>query len=253
MEEREEKIFEVYGQAGSLLSQYRSGVLPRALTILPMLSNCRALLEAMLPAQWSTAGVSAMTKLFVNSKNESLQHFLRCVLYPAVCESLSTRKRLDTHLYEALRTALFKPQEFFKGIVIPLCTDKATLLREAELVAGILAKKRIPAMHAAAAMMRLTEKRHKNITGTFLAVFLKKKPILPFQALDALFSFFYLEKDNAERMPVLWHQNLLLFVRAYFAQLSDEQRALLLNLVSVQRHKDISPEIEAAARECLVQ
>ena len=42
--------------------------------------------------------------------------------------------RLNFHLYQALRKALFKPGAFFKGFLLPLCESGNCTLREATII-----------------------------------------------------------------------------------------------------------------------
>lgn len=48
------------------------------------------------------------------------QRFYNLVLLPRVRDDLAEYKRLNFHLYQALRKALFKPGAFMKGILLPL-------------------------------------------------------------------------------------------------------------------------------------
>ena len=45
------------------------------------------------------------------------------------------------------------------------------------------------------------------------------------------------------RMPVLWHQSLLVFAQRYKSDLTPDQKSALLDLIRVQRHAGIEPEI----------
>jgi essential nuclear protein 1 len=58
------------------------------------------------------------------------------VLLQAVRENISTFKKLNYHLYMALKQALFKPGAFFKGIVLPIAEDATS--REAIIIGSIL-------------------------------------------------------------------------------------------------------------------
>ena len=48
------------------------------------------------------------------------QRFYALVLLPNVRENIATYKKLNYHLYMALKKAVFKPAAFFKGIILPL-------------------------------------------------------------------------------------------------------------------------------------
>lgn len=45
------------------------------------------------------------------------------------------------------------------------------------------------------------------------------------------------------KLPVLWHQSLLVFAQRYRNDITEDQREALLDLILVRGHKDIGPEI----------
>ena len=62
------------------------------------------------------------TRLFASNFNPKLaQRFYNLVLLPRVRDDLSEYKRLNFHLFMALKKAIFKPAAFFKGILLPIC------------------------------------------------------------------------------------------------------------------------------------
>lgn len=62
------------------------------------------------------------TRIFAsNLKEKMAQRFYNLVLLPRVRDDIAEYKRLNYHLYQALRKALFKPGAFMKGILLPLC------------------------------------------------------------------------------------------------------------------------------------
>lgn len=61
------------------------------------------------------------TRIFAsNLKEKMAQRFYNLVLLPRIRDDINEYKKLNFHLYQALRKALFKPGAFMKGIVIPL-------------------------------------------------------------------------------------------------------------------------------------
>ncbi|KAH7724644.1 bystin-like protein [Aphelenchoides avenae] len=50
-------------------------------------------------------------------------------------------------------------------------------------------------------------------------------------------------QSEKRELPVLWHQALLALVQHYKHDISSEQREALLELLKVQNHYQISPEI----------
>ena len=74
------------------------------------------------------------TRIFAsNLKEKMAQRFYNLVLLPRVRDDLAEYKRLNFHLYQALRKALFKPGAFMKGILLPLLEVSAYYLLESNL------------------------------------------------------------------------------------------------------------------------
>lgn len=70
--------------------------------------------------------VGAATRIFASNLNPAMaQRYYAMVLLPAARDDIHENKRLNYHLYMALRKACYKPAAFFKGIVIPLCEVRA--------------------------------------------------------------------------------------------------------------------------------
>lgn len=61
------------------------------------------------------------TRIFAsNLKDNMAQRFYNLVLLPRIRDDLAEYKRLNFHLYQALRKALYKPGGFMKGFLLPL-------------------------------------------------------------------------------------------------------------------------------------
>ena len=102
------------------------------------------------------------------------------VLLPAVRNNLMEYKKMNFHYYEALKKAMFKPAAFMKGILLPLAQESCTL-REAHLVASVMAKISVPVLHASAVLIRFCEM--PSWVGTnaiFMAALINKKYSLPY-------------------------------------------------------------------------
>jgi essential nuclear protein 1 len=58
-----------------------------------------------------------------------------------MCRSdIADNKRLNYHLYEALKKSVYKPAAFYKGILLPLSASGNCSLREATIFGSVLAK-----------------------------------------------------------------------------------------------------------------
>ena len=61
--------------------------------------------------------------------------------------------------------------------------------------------------------------------------------------MDAVVFHFLRFHSEKRELPVLWHQAFLTFVQRYKSHISSEQREALLELLKVQVHHKITPEI----------
>ncbi|XP_053172620.1 bystin [Scomber japonicus] len=244
MPQLDPRIIEVYKGVNKVLSKYRSGKLPKAFKIIPALSNWEQVLYLTEPETWTAAAMYQATRIFSsNLKERMAQRFYNLVLLPRVRDDISEYKRLNFHLYSALKKALFKPGAWFKGILIPLCESGTCTLREAIIIGSILTKCSIPVLHSSAAMLKLAEMEYNGANSIFLRLLLDKKYALPFRVLDALVAHFLSFRNEKRVLPVLWHQSLLTLAQRYKADLASEQKAALLELLKIQTHPMISAEI----------
>lgn len=166
-----------------------------------------------------------------NLKAAQTQRFFKLILLDKVRDEIAEEKKLSYQLYEALKKALYKPAAFFKGLLFPLCESGTLTLKEAAIISSILVKVSVPVLHSAAALLRLCEMEYNGPTSLFIRVLLDKKYALPYKVVDALVYHFLKFSDvslgvevvkdaprneNGEverRMPVLWHQSLLVFAQ----------------------------------------
>lgn len=64
----------------------------------------------------------AATRIFAcNLTDKMAQRFYNLVLLPRVRDDIAEYKKLNFHLYQALKKALYKSAAFFKGFLLPLC------------------------------------------------------------------------------------------------------------------------------------
>lgn len=252
-----------------ILSRYKSGPLPKPFKILPTVPNWQTLLDITQPERWTANAVYAGTRIFISSKPHVAQEYIATVLFDRVREEIHETKKLNVHTYNSLRKALYKPACFFKGLLFPLVSSGTCTLREAHIVSSVIARVSIPVLHSAAALLRMCDlaaemsTRSLEATGsvnTFIRVFLEKKYALPYKVIDALVFHFLRfraadpSEDNmmgdgpsggskAYKLPVLWHQSLLVFAQRYRNDITEDQREALLDLLLVRGHKDIGPEV----------
>ncbi|KAI7129411.1 hypothetical protein KC352_g31524, partial [Hortaea werneckii] len=222
------------------------------------------------------------TKLFVSSRPVLAQTFCQDILLPRVREDILETKKLNLHLYKALKKALYKPAAFFRGLLFPLVGSGTCTLREAHIIGSVLTRVSIPVLHSATALYRLCEMAAEQMMGDveaagagniFIRVLLEKKYALPYRVIDALVFYFLrfravLQQQQGvdggdvnmtgggaggfpggkkgpgdHKLPVLWHQCLLAFAQRYKNEITEDQREALLDLLLVRGHKQIGPEV----------
>ncbi|KAK5166810.1 hypothetical protein LTR04_000220 [Oleoguttula sp. CCFEE 6159] len=274
------KALEVFTQVGNILSRYKSGALPKPFKLLPTLPQWEVLLDITTPLSWTPNAVYEATRIFVSSTPLTAQIFIRSVLLEHVRSDLSplssqnsrdakksvTTRTLNVHLYKALKKALYKPAAWFKGLLFPLLASGTCTLREAHIIASVLARVSVPVLHSAAALHRLCDIAAEQMLGAgeaagatniFIRTLLEKKYALPYKVVDALVFHFLrfrpadtamagmsgVVKQEDYRLPVLWHQCLLAFAQRYRNDITEDQREALLDLLLVRGHRDIGPEV----------
>ncbi len=268
------KVIEVYEQVGLLLSRYKSGRLPKAFKIIPTLRNWPDVLYVTNVEQWSPVAVFEATSLFVSNLSAAqATKFVNIILLPRfkaeferTDEYSKEPRKLNYHIYRALKKSLYKPSAFFKGFLFPICEEGCSL-KEAIIVSSVLSKISIPALHSAAAIMRLTEMKYSVDKTMFIKALLDKKYALPYKVIDSLVFYFMSFRNtpgnkytNAEydnrvtqspleentkdiKLPVVWHQAFLSFATIYKNDITDDQRDFLLEVVRMRGHHMISPKI----------
>nr|POF14092.1 uncharacterized protein c13g1.09 [Quercus suber] len=272
------KVVEVYTQVGMLLSRYKSGKLPKPFKILPTLPQWDILLSITRPDSWTPNAVYEATKLFTSSRPALAQAFVSDVLLPRVREDIMETKKLNVHLYKALKKSLYKPAAFFRGLLFPITASGTCTLREATIISSVIARVSIPVLHSATALYRLCEIAAEQMMqdvesagacNIFIRTLLEKRYALPYRVVDAVVFHFLRfravqptesndvsmsgmanarmtnDKKNAlvAKLPVLWHQSLLAFAQRYKNEITEDQREALLDLLLIRGHKQIGPEV----------
>lgn len=187
MQDLDARVKAMYEGVRDVLSKYRSGKLPKAFKIVPSLRNWEQILYITDPPRWSAAAMYQATRIFAsNLKEKMAQRFYNLILLPRIRDDLAEYKRLNFHLYQALRKALFKPAGFMKGILLPLLESGTCTLREAVIIGSVIAKNSIPILHSSAAILKIAEMDYTGANSIFLRIFLDKKYALPYRVIDAV-------------------------------------------------------------------
>jgi len=82
---------------------------------------------------------------------------MREVILDRFREDIHETKKLNVHFFKCLKKALYKPGGFFKGFLFPLASSGTCTLREAQILAAVLTRVTIPAVHSGMAIKGLCE------------------------------------------------------------------------------------------------
>ncbi|KAF4631686.1 hypothetical protein G7Y89_g6450 [Cudoniella acicularis] len=269
------KVVEVYTKIGLILSRYKSGKLPKPFKILPTVPHWEDILEITRPDKWTANACYEATKIFISSTPATAQRFLEMVILERVREDIYETKKLNVHLFNALKKGLYKPAAWFKGFLFPLVGSGTCTLREAHIISGVLVRVSVPVLHSAAAIKGLCDiAAQESSAGTegggatniFIKALLEKKYALPYQVIDSLVFHFLrfrsVDLANVQpgdiggamegisgagaketKLPVIWHQCLLAFAQRYRNDITEDQREALLDLLLTKGHSAIGPEV----------
>lgn len=244
VEELNPRVLAMYEGVRDILKKYRSGKLPKAFKMVPTLVNWEQILYITDPPKWTAAAMYQATRIFAsNLKDNMAQRFFNLILLPRIRDDLAEYKRLNFHLYQAIRKALYKPAGFMKGFLLPLLESGTCTLREAVIIGSVIVRASVPVLHSSAAILKIAEMDYSGPNSIFLRIFLDKKYALPFRVLDAVVAHYLRFENESRQLPVLWHQSLLTFVQRYKCDISHDQRVALLELLKKHSHRSITPDI----------
>jgi len=269
------KVVEVYTKIGLILSRYKSGKLPKPFKILPTVPHWEDILDITRPDKWTPNACYEATKIFISSSPATAQRFLETVILDRVRDDIHETKKLNIHLFNALKKGLYKPAAWFKGFLFPLVASGTCTLREAHIISAVLVRVSVPVLHSAAAIKGLCDIAAQEssagtegggATNVFIKALLEKKYALPYQVIDSLVFHFlrFRSPDPASvrpediggamdgvtalgskeaKLPVIWHQCLLAFAQRYRNDITEDQREALLDLLLTKGHSAIGPEV----------
>ncbi|KAI1845755.1 hypothetical protein JX266_008120 [Neoarthrinium moseri] len=266
------KVVEVYTKIGLILSRYKSGKLPKPFKILPTIPHWEDIIQLTKPEDWTPNAVYEATRIFVSSNPAVVQRFLEMIVLDRVREDIYENKKLNVHFFNALKKALYKPASFFKGFLFPLVASGTCTLLEARIISAVLVRIHIPVLHSAAAIKGLCDIAAEEAssgtegggaTNILIKALLEKRYSLPYQVIDSLVFHFlrFRSQDPASvqqgdamdtsgeraatqaKLPVIWHQCLLMFAQRYRNDITEDQREALLDLLLSHGHQKIGPEV----------
>ena len=241
------KIVETYKLVGEILKKYSNGKFPKSFNILTMTENWEELLNITEPFNWTPAAMYEATIKFSSSEVLMTNIFYEKYLLPAIRNDIKIHKKLNVHYYNCLKRCIFKPSAFFKGIIFPLSKNLSS--KEAAIIGSILRKCSIPVNHSSAALIELIKlcKNGKNGISFgalyFMKILLMKKYAFPIFVKEELCKFFLSYENFKEKLPVMFHQVLLIFVQFYKLDLTPDEKNKLKIFNEKKGHYAIQNEI----------
>ncbi|GAN02232.1 bystin [Mucor ambiguus] len=252
------QVIQIYKKIGCLLARFQSTMnrLPKALKIIPSLSNWNEILLLTEPSSWTPQATCEVTRLFLTSiKATQTKQYFQCVLLHAVRNNLakSANSQLDPALYIALKKALAcNPALFMKGLLFPLCESNTCTVAEACTLATVLGQTKIPALQSATALLRLSEQFFTLPLCILVHVFVQKRQALPYRVVDILTFKYFCQRENLQQLPTMWYQSLLLFAQSYSIDMVPTQKRALLALIQrVTRNDELSILIEKTLKSAI--
>ena len=246
-EKLDPKIIETYKLIGDILKKYSTGKFPKSFNILTMTENWEELINITEPFNWTPAAMYEATIKFSSSEVLMSNIFYEKYLLPAIRNDIKIHKKLNVHYYNCLKKCIFKPSAFFKGIIFPLSKNLSN--KEAAIIGSILRKCSIPVNHSSAALIELIKLCKNGVNGIsfgalyFMKILLMKKYAFPIFVKEELCKFFLSYDNFKEKLPVMFHQVLLIFVQIYKLNLTQNEKNSLKKFNEKNGHYAIQNEI----------
>ena len=271
---KDEEVKAVYTKVGQMLSKYRNGKLPECFSILPRVAHWENLIKITRPDNWTVHAFFKATKTFVASpESKHTLHFFKYYLLPKCLQNISQYGKLNYHLFQSLRKAIYRPSLWFRGILFPFLKGQFNsefktgvrssskspslgTIKQSQILAAVLMKCSVPNVHASAAFLKILELKYNGPVGVLIKLFIDKKFALPLSVIRRVNQWFLdfgvksglqeesLINKNHEKMPVLWFQSLFSFAKGYTKYLTEAEITALKNLVRKKfKHDILSKEI----------
>ena len=271
---KDAEVKAVYTKVGQILSKYRDGKLPECFLALPRIAHWESLMKITRPGDWTVHAYFKTTKIFVASpESKHTLHFYKYYLLPKCLSNISQYSKLNYHLFQALRKAIFRPSLWFRGILFPFLkgqfhpeyktgerqknkNESKGTIKQAQILSAVLMKCSVPNVHASAAFLKILEFTYNGPVGVLIKLFIDKKFALPLSVIRRVTEWFLsfgkitkISEENQSKkeeikMPVLWFQSLLSFGKSYKKYLNEAEITALKNLVRKKvKHVTLSKEI----------
>jgi len=233
-------VVQMFKEIGEYMSHYRSGKIPKAFKSIPSLLNWEQVIEITCPEKWTAAAMLHATRLFsAIASSKACERFYRYYLLPRVLDDIMEYRKLNVHLFAAVKKAVYKPAAFIKGFLLPLCASDTFSLNVAHVIRGVLNSVSLPVFHAAAGIIKISQLPISSPVSYVLTGMIYKRYTLPSLAIEALLKYFnkFEPDEDDELMPLSLNSCIHAFVQLYKLELTPEQREQLISLMRASGHK----------------
>lgn len=135
--------------------------------------------------------------------------------------ALDKHKRLNGHLFKALRESLYRATAWIRGIFFPTLFDENCSYKQAIIICSILTSRSVPAIAAGAALVVLTKHEpQSNVISYAIIRILNKGHKLPIPVVTAIYEYFKQSLGEKNDKSVIWQQSLLSFVQKWKSKVS---------------------------------
>ncbi|CAD5224299.1 unnamed protein product [Bursaphelenchus xylophilus] len=234
-----ENVVKMYQEIGQYMHYYRSGKIPKAFKSIPALKNWEQILEITQPDKYTAAAMLHATRLFAAvASPKACERFYRYYLLPRVLDDIMEYRKLNVHLYTAVKKSIYKPTSFVKGLLLPICEPDMVSMNVAHVVKAVIQSTSLPVFHAATAIIKLAQQRPTSSPVSYILTgFIQKRYTLPSLCIDSLLDYFCSYEDKDERMPLSLHSAIHEFVKTYKLELDTQQKQRLLNALNEYGNK----------------
>lgn len=271
---KDAEVKAVYTKVGQMLAKYRNGKLPECFSVLPRVAHWENLIKITRPDNWTVHAFFRATKTFVASpESKHTLHFFKYYLLPKCLQNISQYGKLNYHLFQALRKAIYRPSLWFRGILFPFLKGQFNseyktgvrsssnsfsmgTIKQSQILSAVLMKCSVPNVHASAAFLKILELKYTGPVGVLVKLFIDKKFALPLSVIRSVTQWFLdfgarsgLNEETSEnkediKLPVLWFQSLFSFSKGYKKYLTEAEITALKKLVKKKiKHPLMSKEI----------
>jgi essential nuclear protein 1 len=238
----DQKVGDLYGKVGLILSRYKSGKLPKALKVIPSMKNWVDLLQLTIPEDWTPNATFQVVKSFVPLLPEALcETFVKLFIFPKILKEFEESRELNVHLYNSVKLIIYKPSSFYKGLVLPLCKEKSFSLKRASIISSIISKFSIPLLSSSAAVILLTKLEFSSPRGLVIKAIVEKNYAFPEKVVFEIVN--YLGKVSPNQICVVFFQLLYSLATKYCDTMSNFYVEKLYNLSKKFSHNEMTPLI----------